>query len=65
MHNFFQRGSNHVYMLQTESVGKWTAAVAAKKGMDPRATEVVDAQVDSFLVSLFAFKAKPRNSISV
>ncbi|VDN17416.1 unnamed protein product [Gongylonema pulchrum] len=28
----------------SESVGKWTAAIAAKRGMDPRATEVVDAQ---------------------
>ncbi|MCP9266189.1 Regulator of G protein signaling domain protein [Dirofilaria immitis] len=28
----------------TESVGKWTATVAAQHGMDPRATEVVDAQ---------------------
>uniref|UniRef100_A0A8R1XVF2 RGS domain-containing protein n=1 Tax=Onchocerca volvulus TaxID=6282 RepID=A0A8R1XVF2_ONCVO len=28
----------------TESVGKWTATVAAQRGMDPRATEVVDAQ---------------------
>uniref|UniRef100_A0A1I7VGZ5 RGS domain-containing protein n=1 Tax=Loa loa TaxID=7209 RepID=A0A1I7VGZ5_LOALO len=28
----------------TESVGKWTATVAAQHGMDPGATEVVDAQ---------------------
>uniref|UniRef100_A0A1I8EUX9 RGS domain-containing protein n=2 Tax=Wuchereria bancrofti TaxID=6293 RepID=A0A1I8EUX9_WUCBA len=28
----------------TESVGKWTATVAVQRGMDPRATEVVDAQ---------------------
>ncbi|CAG9532876.1 unnamed protein product [Cercopithifilaria johnstoni] len=28
----------------TESVGKWTAVVAAQHGMDPRGTEVVDAQ---------------------
>ncbi|VDN06204.1 unnamed protein product [Thelazia callipaeda] len=27
-----------------ESVGKWTAMIAAQRGMDPRATEVVDAQ---------------------
>ncbi|VDK80012.1 unnamed protein product [Litomosoides sigmodontis] len=31
----------------TESVGKWTATVAAQRGMDPRATEVVDAQSGS------------------
>ncbi|EJW71791.1 hypothetical protein WUBG_17303 [Wuchereria bancrofti] len=30
----------------TESVGKWTATVAVQRGMDPRATEVVDAQVN-------------------
>ncbi|KHN72405.1 Regulator of G-protein signaling rgs-6, partial [Toxocara canis] len=44
MHNEIASSEQIPLNDPTESVGKWTSVMAAKRGMDPRATEAVDAQ---------------------
>uniref|UniRef100_A0A915BZ47 RGS domain-containing protein n=1 Tax=Parascaris univalens TaxID=6257 RepID=A0A915BZ47_PARUN len=44
MHNEIASSEQIPLSDPTESVGKWTSVMAAKRGMDPRATEAVDAQ---------------------
>uniref|UniRef100_A0A914REB0 Uncharacterized protein n=1 Tax=Parascaris equorum TaxID=6256 RepID=A0A914REB0_PAREQ len=48
MHNEIASSEQIPLSDPTESVGKWTSVMAAKRGMDPRATEAVDAQVRIF-----------------